>query len=262
MAEVIAANKGWEARSRGLAAYEGADASMHAVEVADELGFDLWTHKARLVREDDMEWADVVYGLTMAHVSMLRSTFPAYADKVKTMPGGDVPDPVGGTLSEYRECAARLQEDINMFFTIRLLVESDAVCMAELEKQCFSLPWSEQTIRADLNNPISRYLGAFDAGRLVGYAGIQMVVDEGYITNIATAPDMRRKGIADTLLREMLSRAKQRGLRFATLEVRESNLPAQGLYEKHGFIAKGKRKGYYEKPEEDAIIMTRTFLRP
>ncbi|MDR0293517.1 MAG: low molecular weight protein arginine phosphatase [Oscillospiraceae bacterium] len=114
LAEVLcrALKPDWEARSGGLAAYEGADAASFSIEAARGRGCDLTEHKARMVREEDMVWADAVYGLTAAHVAMLRTVFPACADKVRTLPGGDVPDPLGGTLSDYRACAERLKEDI------------------------------------------------------------------------------------------------------------------------------------------------------
>ncbi|MDR0325841.1 MAG: ribosomal protein S18-alanine N-acetyltransferase [Oscillospiraceae bacterium] len=144
--------------------------------------------------------------------------------------------------------------------TIRPLSAFDAAEMAEMEKKCFSLPWSLQSVKAELQNPIARYVGAFIGGTLAGYAGIQIVLDEGHITNIATAPEYRRQGIADTLMRELLAAATERGLAFVTLEVRESNVPAQTLYEKHGFAAVGRRKGYYDEPKEDALLMTREFV--
>ena len=139
---------------------------------------------------------------------------------------------------------------------IRLLSPFDAADMAEMEKQCFSLPWSYESVRAELQNPLARYTGVFIGGRLAGYAGIQTVLDEGYITNVAVAPEHRRQGLAAALMGELLRFAGERGLAFVTLEVRESNTPARKLYEKYGFAAVGRRKGYYDAPKEDAILMT------
>ena len=141
--------------------------------------------------------------------------------------------------------------------TIRLLSAFDAAEMAEIEKLCFSLPWSLKSVKGELQNPIARYIGAFDNGKLVGYAGMQTVTDEGYITNIAVVPEHRRQGLADRLLAELLICAAERSLAFVTLEVRESNTPARKLYEKYGFAAVGRRKGYYDLPKEDAILMTK-----
>ncbi len=128
--------------------------------------------------------------------------------------------------------------------------------MAELEKLCFSVPWSRGMIKDELQNDIGYYVGAEEDGALIGYAGMQIVIDEGYITNIAVDPEYRRRGIADALLAALRLRAGERALSFMSLEVRRSNLPAQRLYEKHGFIAAGVRKNYYRKPQEDAFIMT------
>jgi ribosomal-protein-alanine N-acetyltransferase len=140
--------------------------------------------------------------------------------------------------------------------TLRPLTVFDAAAMSELEKQCFSLPWSLKAITAELKNPIARYYGAFSEGRLIGYAGIQVIVDEGHITNIAADPAHRRKGVADALMTELTALAGERKLSFMTLEVRESNLPAIGLYKKYGFSVAGIRPGYYDEPKEDAVIMT------
>lgn len=112
LAEVLAASPDREVRSRGLAAYEGDGASLYAIDAAAELGFDLSGHKARLVSEEDMLWADAVYGMTGGHAVLLKTFFPEHANKVKTLPGGDIHDPAGGELWEYRACAARLREDI------------------------------------------------------------------------------------------------------------------------------------------------------
>jgi protein-tyrosine phosphatase len=101
-----------EARSRGTAAYENADAASYAVDTAREYGCDLSAHKAGMVAERDMEWADAVYGMTTAHTAMLRTIFPLYAGKVKILPGGNLPDPLGGTMDDYRACAERLEKDI------------------------------------------------------------------------------------------------------------------------------------------------------
>ena len=114
LAEVLCARlrPGWETRSRGLAAYENAAATSHAADAARELDCDLAAHQAHMVQERDMEWADTVVGMTTAHAAMLRTVFPAYGGKIRTMPGGDIPDPLGGTMSDYRVCAARIEQDL------------------------------------------------------------------------------------------------------------------------------------------------------
>ena len=126
-----------------------------------------------------------------------------------------------------------------------------------MEQQCFSVPWTHEQLMAQLSDFMHIFLAAEDEnGRAVGYAGLMYVLDEGYISNVAVSPDRRREGIADMLLTELYARAKAKKLSFLTLEVRESNIPAQSLYKKHGYTEVGRRKAYYSRPKEDAILMT------
>ena len=131
--------------------------------------------------------------------------------------------------------------------------------IAALEKECFSAPWSEQLLSDALFDPQASFIVADDGeGNILGYAGLHAVLDEGYIDDIAVAPDARRHGVASALL-EVFCRFGAVNLAFLTLEVRASNAAAIGLYEKHGFQRAGLRPGYYQKPREDAVIMTREF---
>lgn len=126
-----------------------------------------------------------------------------------------------------------------------------------MEQQCFSVPWTHEQLMAQLSDFMHIFLAAEDEnGRAVGYAGLMYVLDEGYISNVAVSPDRRREGIADMLLTELYERAKPKKLSFLTLEVRESNIPAQSLYKKHGYTEVGRRKAYYSRPKEDAVLMT------
>jgi len=132
--------------------------------------------------------------------------------------------------------------------------------VVELERICFSVPWSRKMLAEELENLLSAFLVALDDdGRVVGYAGVQVVLDEGYITNIAVRPECRRQGIAGKLLQVFLDFALANRLAFLTLEVRASNYDAIALYGSRGFRSVGRRKNYYEHPREDAIIMTREF---
>ena len=141
------------------------------------------------------------------------------------------------------------------------LTEAHIPQMVELEKICFSLPWTADMIKSELNNPSCLYLAAVDGDTLVGYIGVQTVLDEGYINNVAVRPEYRRQGIAAALISLLVDQARAIGLAFMTLEVRESNAPAISLYEKLGFTTVGRRKNYYEKPREDAILMTSFFTK-
>ena len=132
--------------------------------------------------------------------------------------------------------------------------------VAELERICFSVPWSRNMLAEELDNLLSAFLVALDDNdRVVGYAGVQIILDEGYITNVAVRPECRRQGIAAKLLQVFLDFAKANQLAFLTLEVRASNYDAIALYGSRGFRSVGRRKNYYEHPKEDAIIMTREF---
>ena len=135
--------------------------------------------------------------------------------------------------------------------------------IAEIERQCFSTPWSEQLLLDELDNLSSSFIVALgEDGTVLGYAGLSVVLDEGYINNVAVREAYRRQGIADRLLDVFLRFAQAQGLAFLTLEVRESNQAAIRLYLKNGFEQVGRRKGYYDSPKEDAILMTRRFSAP
>ena len=132
--------------------------------------------------------------------------------------------------------------------------------VAELERICFSTPWSRNMLAEELDNALSAFLVALDeSGKVVGYAGLQVVLDEGYITNVAVRPECRRQGIAGKLLQVFLDFAQGNLLAFLTLEVRASNYDAIALYGSRGFRSVGRRKNYSEHPKEDAIIMTKEF---
>lgn len=125
-----------------------------------------------------------------------------------------------------------------------------------IEQQSFSVPWTEQMLRMQLAPDSHVFLTAQTADGVIGYVGMMYVLDEGYISNIAVRPDYRRRGVADALLNALEQRARALMLSFLTLEVRAHNAPAIALYEKHGYRVAGRRKNYYEKPTEDALLMT------
>ncbi len=132
--------------------------------------------------------------------------------------------------------------------------EKHLAAIAEIEKECFSKPWSEDALREELGKGV--FLAAESGEKILGYAGCQTVLDEGYITNVAVSERFRKKGVGSALMRGMLEEAKKSGLSFLTLEVRASNLDAIRLYKKFGFKKSGVRRGYYDKPKEDAELWT------
>ena len=131
--------------------------------------------------------------------------------------------------------------------------------VAALEKQCFSDPWSENSVASELNNPLSLWLVAVDDGNVAGYVGSQTVMDETDMMNIAVDKGYRRQGIAQMLVEALVERLKKMDSRCLTLEVRISNAPAIALYEKLGFAQIGKRPNYYRNPKEDALILRKEW---
>lgn len=132
---------------------------------------------------------------------------------------------------------------------------------AELEKLCFSSPWSASSLELLTNDGIGvGYVltlpTAPDAEpTVVAYGGMLITVDEGQITNVAVHPDHRRKGFGDAIVRSLLRHAKDERLESVSLEVRASNAAAIALYKRAGFTEAGRRKGFYTKPTEDALVM-------
>ena len=138
---------------------------------------------------------------------------------------------------------------------IREMKMEDVPAIAELEKICFSDPWSADSISSELNNRLSHWLVAVVDGNVVGYVGSQSVLDSADMMNIAVAPEYRRMGIANALVDALVVYLQNNHIRFLLLEVRVSNEPAFTLYQKLGFEQVGKRPRYYHNPREDALIL-------
>lgn len=138
---------------------------------------------------------------------------------------------------------------------IRYFKSGDQKAIAEIENECFSAPWTEAAVLASANSDCTFVLFEKD-GAPVGYAGLQTVLDEGYITNIAVKKEFRRQGIAKALIQELFKKLDGE-LSFISLEVRASNLAAINLYSLLGFKNEGVRKNFYQAPKEDALIMTK-----
>lgn len=126
-----------------------------------------------------------------------------------------------------------------------------------LERECFSSPWSLDSLVEELSNPLSVFYIARSAEGVVGYVGMHHILDEGYLTNLAVTASFRRQGVARALLDQVLAYGEEHELQMVTLEVRASNEPAIALYKRFDFEQEGRRKSYYQDPVEDALIMTR-----
>ena len=142
---------------------------------------------------------------------------------------------------------------------IEKMREAHVAQVAELEKLCFSDPWSENSVRSELHNALSLWLVALDGEQVVGYIGSQSVQGESDMMNVAVHPDYRRRGIAERLVNDLVEALKAFESHCLTLEVRESNDSARALYAKLGFLQAGLRKNYYRNPKEDALILRKEW---
>lgn len=131
--------------------------------------------------------------------------------------------------------------------------------IAQLEKRCFSDPWSEKSIASELENPLSVWLVAVDGGQLIGYVGSQTVLGETDMMNLAVAPEARRQGTGRALVLALVDELTKKGSHSLMLEVRVSNTPARTLYESLGFSQVGRRPKYYVNPKEDALILRKEW---
>jgi len=135
------------------------------------------------------------------------------------------------------------------------ITANDCRELAELDKKCFSVPWSEQSFSEETKNQLATYLLAKENGKILGYCGFWRVSGEAQVTNIAVLPECRRNGIGKRLAEEMLKICADD--EQIVLEVRKSNSAAISLYKRLGFIEAGIRKRFYHDPEEDGITMLR-----
>lgn len=136
---------------------------------------------------------------------------------------------------------------------------ADVERVAGLELACFtSDPWPRQSFESFIDRAGVTFIVAEDPGSeqgIVGYAVLVRAADEAEILNLAVAADSRRDGVGSSLLRSLLEAAGRDGVTTVYLEVRESNAAARGLYAAHGFVDVGRRRRYYQRPEEDALIL-------
>ncbi len=144
---------------------------------------------------------------------------------------------------------------MGMEANVRPMREEDAEQVGELEKRCFSEPWSNHLLLSGLASPFDKYFVYEEKGSVLGYGVIRVLAGEGEIQRIAVLPQHRRGGIGRKLMEAMLLFARKAGVCAIALEVRESNESARNLYVSYGFRPEAVRKGYYHNPAEDAVIM-------
>ena len=249
-------------RSKGISA-DGSPVSENSVKAMAEIGIDISGLVSEQLNTTDLIWADKILCLSLSHKTVLKM----YANEEKiTVLAGGISDPFGGDLEIYKKCRDEIVSAINSLLEEGFFNEISVMAMerehisgvAEIEKICFSEPWSEETV-LDAFKAGTKFFVATSGNLVVGYVGISCIIDEGYITNIAVLPEYRNKGIGTALLNRLFSLARDLELSFISLEVRESNSKAISIYDKLGFKNEGLRKNFYNNPRENALIMTKRF---
>lgn len=249
-------------QSRGISA-DGSPLSQNSVRAMAKLGIDISGLCSEQLNLGDIAWADKIICLSQSHKTVIKM----YTGEEKiTVLGGGISDPFGGDEEIYIKCRDEIISAVDDLISEGFFSEYYVVSVepwhikeiAALEKLCFSEPWSEETLLESFKSG-TRFFVAEENKRVLGYVGISCILDEGYITNVAVFPEHRRRGVGRALINRVFSLARDLGLSFVSLEVRESNIPAITLYEGLGFKQEGKRKRFYRAPEEDALILTKRF---
>ena len=139
---------------------------------------------------------------------------------------------------------------------IETMQKSHVPSVAKIAADSLPESWSETAFKKEIENPNATVFVALSGDEVIGFGGVQMVLDEAYITNIAVDFSFRKKGVGDSILDAIINHCKDKNCSFVSLEVRVSNTAAINLYKKHKFASQGIRKNFYSHPTEDADIMT------
>ncbi|MEW6723873.1 MAG: ribosomal protein S18-alanine N-acetyltransferase [Bacillota bacterium] len=146
-----------------------------------------------------------------------------------------------------------------LYFRPMALEDLDQII--EIERCSFPTPWSAQAFVRELTQNIyARYQVAVSGEMIVAYGGMWLILDESHVTNVAVHPEYRGRGYGEAMMRRLMEVARENGVERMTLEVRPSNLIARALYEKLGFVCRGRRSNYYSDTGEDALIMWKDDL--
>ena len=250
-----------EVGSAGVGVFPGDEVSINSILVAGSRGIDISSHRARNINPEHIMTTDLFFCMSDSHKQVLLR----HCDESKIVVL-NVADPYGRPLEVYEECAKQLEskfpeiiEKINNSILVREMTEDDIKDIAELEKECFSEPWSETSLRDELTNETARFYVLRDGEKVLGYIGSNNICNEVYITNVAVNENCRGKGYGKILVNHLIKQSELENAFFITLEVRKSNENAIVLYEKCGFKLIGERKNFYSKPTEDALIYTYYF---
>jgi len=138
--------------------------------------------------------------------------------------------------------------------TFAEIASEDVEELSIIESETFSMPWKAQDFLDMIRLDFAYYICAKEDGKIIGCCGVRNMAGDGEITNVVIRKERRGEGIGERMLLYLMETGLERGISAYTLEVRESNAPAIGLYEKLGFVCEGKRKNFYDRPTEDALI--------
>lgn len=251
--------------SAGLAAYPGDEVSEKSVIAAEKYGVDISTHRSKRISEY-MLGDSVFVCMTASHAQAL---VPYLEENRLFVIGNGVADPYGGTQEMYDMCAEQinsalpdlLKDIIRSNTVITEMAKEHIAEIARIERDTFSMPWSESSFEEELEYVNAHFLTSLLGDEVTGYIGVNEICGEADITNVAVDPRFRRFGIGKKLLKSAEKGATARECESITLEVRVSNTAAISLYEKCGYKKVGKRKNFYEKPTEDAFLMTKYFKK-
>lgn len=263
--------------SAGLTSFEGEAPSENAVVAMAEIGIDISAKRSQCLTRSLLMQADLIVCMTAEHKRALEPYMDIISEIIVL--GKGISDPYGGSLALYRktrdeisleieslireleahrgEEAPEDKENLTEQISIVKLHPKHLNALTELEKECFSSPWSYEGIASELKNPLSVFLVAEFFGEVAGYVSMNAVSYEGFINNLAVKEKYRRRGVAAALLNALVHCAQMREMTMLTLEVRPSNTPAIALYEKFGFVREGERKNFYTNPTENGLIMTK-----
>ncbi len=247
-----------EVGSAGVGAFPGDAVSINSILAAGSRGVDVSDHRAKNVNPEHILTTDLFFCMSESHKAVLSRY--CESEKIVVL---DIADPFGRPLEVYEECARQLEskfpeilEKIRGTEVIREMTESDIKEIAELERACFSDPWSEKSLTDELANETARFYVLRSNNGLLGYIGANNICGEVYIANVAVNPDCRGRGYGKKLVNHLIKQSVLEKALFLTLEVRASNVNAISLYEKCGFKKIGERKNFYSKPTENGLIYT------
>ena len=251
-------------QSVGLSTVDGLPVTDKSVTACAEIGIDISHHTSKQIDLQTLQGTDIFFVMTASHALALQNM--GVSESKIYIPNA-VADPYGADIEVYRkcrdmlitECEKFLKQFESRFMQIIPMTTGNIPVVAELERTCFAHPYTEQMLAESLVMDNTRYFVATVGSEVLGYIGMEVPADEGYIFNVAVFPQYRKNGIGKALIDYLADFGVQNNLYMLTLEVRESNIPAINLYQKCGFEKVGQRKNYYSSPTEDAILMTKFF---